>query len=406
MHLSRGETFAIGELWLPDQERGEDSRALGTTFAVTKSKIITAFHCIGNRRTESLLAERFVVVFGEQRNSATVVRHSVLADVALLELEDEIPSELVPVPLISGIARHTPFVIIGYQTLRQLGPDPIAASGEIVQLRGTIHNGTPVVQLFCKEGAAGRNLHGYSGAPTLVPTTSGDAAIGVIRCNPDDPERPGRPEGGTVFACPVTTILELWPELAPCLVDAVVPVAYEYAVSYCTDPNDVHIGTWIAQVLDDSGHEVFTRSWHLHPGDHYVEVLKHGFSIAKQVLVVVSARYLDDDNEIHLAERRIINENRTARRIPVTFERSVKIPDFLQDLTPLDLLVTKGDEQEVIAAIKNIPVLRRGRPLEDRPFPDAQFSTLSSRKNRLSGALDASKEDLQTGAADESERST
>jgi tetratricopeptide (TPR) repeat protein len=109
-----------------------------------------------------------------------------------------------------------------------------------------------------------------------------------------------------------------------------------YGVSYCTAPNDVAWGLWIAQALDNASLTVFTRQWYLRPGDDYAEVLSAGFASVRQIFIVVSSDYIKDKNSLHLIERAIVSEHPSARLIPVMIE-DTELPDYLRRVYPLRL---------------------------------------------------------------------
>jgi hypothetical protein len=182
----------------------------GTAFAVSAETALTAFHVVGDRTTGAVTHPRVMLVFREGKVPATVVAGETAGDVALLHLTGPMPPGCDPVALTDELARgewHTR----GF---------PVAGAGE-VSVDGTIVDpdaclpGTevPAVQLFCRQAAAEspQVLKGFSGAPVLVGEPP--RAVGVVRWNPTEPDKPRVAVGGSVYACPAAVAVARWPEL-------------------------------------------------------------------------------------------------------------------------------------------------------------------------------------------------
>jgi N-6 DNA Methylase len=197
--------LAIGRL-----AAAESDTELGTVFAVTDRLALTAFHCVGDRRSGSISRRRVRCKWGASVSYAAVQDGDHFNDVVLLRLERGLPSELAPVPLVREVDAHTPFVAPGAPAEIQ-GMPLYAASGEISWPYGHLDDESPVIQLHCPNSAAGLSLHGLSGAPVLVGNPL--RAVGVIRWNPPRADQPRLAAGATVVATPITEVLRQWPAL-------------------------------------------------------------------------------------------------------------------------------------------------------------------------------------------------
>jgi hypothetical protein len=312
---------------------------------------------------------------------ADVVKFDCHLDAAVLQFAAPVPEMIIPLPLAVHVARHARFAIMGWPSARPFDNDVSAISGRITGTDLTIFDGVPAIQLYCEQAAGGTLLEGFSGSPIIVGTTSGEAVIGIVRCSPESSGRGGRADGGTIYATPADAILRLWPELSSCQVSAVPVGPADYGVSYCTSPDDVEWGLWIAQVLDDSAMTVFTRKWYLRPGDDYVEVLRAGFAPVRQIFVVVSAAYGVDRDALHLVEQQVIFEHPYAKRVPVMIE-DAEVPEFLRKLHPLRLHGDLADETKCKdLLLETLQPL--GRPTSARPFPGSTTRAMQERANWL-----------------------
>jgi tetratricopeptide (TPR) repeat protein len=181
-----------------------DRIVLGTAFAVDRWTLVTAFHCIGDRRRGEVYHGQVIWEFDEERLAATYLAGNPAADCALLRLAFALPRAVEPLCLSVGPAG---------ESWRATGfPASLADIGE-VSISGTVTNphnrlfGAPAVQLFAEQSGAGLALGGFSGAPVFRPRDG--AVIGVIRYNPPRPDALELGVGGIVFACPSITVIEL-----------------------------------------------------------------------------------------------------------------------------------------------------------------------------------------------------
>ncbi|MGC4804963.1 trypsin-like peptidase domain-containing protein [Micromonospora sp. DT233] len=360
MHDSR---FAVGELRVFQ----EQERFSGTAFAVSTTQALTAFHCVGDRKTGDIIHERVAISFGGKEISARVVRYNATLDVALLDLLDPLPGNLRPVPLALTLARHDRFVAVGWPVSRPFPHDASSMSGSIVEIEATIFDGVSAIQLYSEQAGVGTQLDGYSGSPLLVSTGKGEAAGGLIRCCPTSDLDTGQADGGTVYATSISSVVNIWADLGACLLDAAIVTSADCAVSYATNSFDTDWGLWIAQSLANDERRVFIRDWYLRPGDFYLETLQAGFAKVHQVFVIISTASLRDDSDLYLAESRIVQRHEYARRIPVLLD-DVSIPAYLQTRHPLRLY-NLLDEEEACKAMILGALRPPGRPPADQPFP-------------------------------------
>jgi hypothetical protein len=379
-------SWAIAEIFSLEDE------ALGTAFAVSRDKGLAAFHCLGDRTSARLRDHRVRLVFDDGVViEAEVLKFDYQLDVALLQFDEQIPELYQPLRLVIHAARHARFVVVGWPLARPFSSDAFAVSGIITETRITIFDHIPAIQLYCEQAAVGMMLDGFSGSPILVETTRGEAVIGIVRCSPESRDRSGVADGGTVFATSSEAILRLWPELAACQVKAAPVGPADYGISYCTSPDDVSWGVWIAQVLDESSLAVFTRQWYLRPGDDYVEVLSAGFAPVRQIFVVVSEDYGLDRDALHLVEQKVISEHPYARRIPVMID-DAELPEYLQRIHPLKLHNDKADETKCKdLLLETLQPL--GRPESIRPFPGQSTRAMQERKNWRNGIQSAGRDE-------------
>lgn len=200
-------TIAVGRL--SDAVSGKE---LGTVFAATDRLALTAFHCVGDRRTGEITFRRVRCKWDQRVSDAVVRDGDQLNDVALVRFDEALPRELEPIPLVRDVAVHTPFVAPGTPAGVR-GVSPFAASGKIAWIGGHRDDGAPVIQLDCRQSAAGLSLQGFSGAPVLVGQPW--KAAGVLRWNLPRDDRPDLATGGAPFAAPSAEVLRRWPQLDP-----------------------------------------------------------------------------------------------------------------------------------------------------------------------------------------------
>lgn len=209
-------SLAIGRLCDKSGKLG-----LGTAFAVSQSHALTAFHCIGNYKTGSVLHQQVLLEFPVGRRvDAEYEAGDHEADYAMLSLKSPLPTGFAPVPLLPQTFPYEPFRCAGYPSSLQ-GPDITSIGGKVRTAESSIFGGVPAIQLFADEAAAGLSLQGLSGSPVLVRYP--EAAIGLIRWNPQRITAPELGVGGIVFCCPVRLIIDKRQELA----GSVAQVKYE-----------------------------------------------------------------------------------------------------------------------------------------------------------------------------------
>ncbi len=188
-------------------------RTGGTAFAISDRLALTAFHVVGDRATGTVKHPDLQLVFSGGSVAATVdARSDPVGDAALLHLDEALPSGAVPIVLTNEVRRGLWFSR-GFPV-----DDPTAAGltvdGNVVDPdQRQPQSGASVIALYCQQAAAGspQQLIGFSGAPVLIAEPA--SAIGLIRWNPTTPTQPGIAAGGTVYACPVGSIIARWPEL-------------------------------------------------------------------------------------------------------------------------------------------------------------------------------------------------
>jgi hypothetical protein len=184
-----------------------------TAFAVSDTRGLTAFHCVGNRATGQLLRPTVTVAFRSGPVSATVERWDARLDLALLRFDDPLPSDEHAVA-VSDEAGRVAFWSRGY---------PVASGGYEVSLSGRIIDTdarlpeaaqAPALQLHCDQSSAPAPLPlgGFSGAPILLDDPP--RAVGVIRWNPPNPDNPRLGLGAIVYGTPIAAVLELWGDAA------------------------------------------------------------------------------------------------------------------------------------------------------------------------------------------------
>lgn len=182
---------------------------LGTVFAVTDRFALTAFHCVGDRRSNKIAVRRLRCTWEEGWSDATVHGGDAFNDVALLRFRRRLPTGLQPVPVTTEAAVDTPFRAPGAPHDIP-GVSLFTASGRVTWSTQRHEEGAQVIQLACLE-ANQSSMHGLSGAPVLVGSPL--RAVGVIRWNEPRREAPELAAGSTLFAAPVSAVIAKWPEL-------------------------------------------------------------------------------------------------------------------------------------------------------------------------------------------------
>ncbi|MET7995080.1 N-6 DNA methylase [Amycolatopsis sp. NPDC005232] len=199
-------TFAIGRL---SNAKGE----LGTVFAASDRRALTAFHCVGDRASGKVTSRRVICTWEVGQSRAIVEEFDVINDVAVLLLDRTLPAGLDAIPLTREVNEHARFMAPGAPADIE-GVFTYAASGSItrVDARRT-EDGASVIQLSSVDSIAGLSLHGLSGAPVLVGHPQ--KAVGVVRWNPRRINEPTLAAGAAIFATPSAVILDRWPKLDP-----------------------------------------------------------------------------------------------------------------------------------------------------------------------------------------------
>ncbi|WP_308437276.1 N-6 DNA methylase [Streptomyces flavofungini] len=182
---------------------------LGTVFAVTDRFALTAFHCVGDRKTDRIAVRRLRCTWEEGWSEATVHDGDALNDVALLRLKRRLPTGLQPVPVTTEVAVDVPFRAPGAPHDTP-GVSLFTASGRVTWSTRRHEEGAQVIQIACLE-ADHLSMHGLSGAPVLVGSPM--RAVGVIRWNEPRREAPQLAAGSTLFAAPISAVLAKWPDL-------------------------------------------------------------------------------------------------------------------------------------------------------------------------------------------------
>lgn len=190
-----------------------DAPTGGTAFAISSRLALTAFHVLGDRVTGIVRDQDVRLSFGGWKVMAHVdPRTAHDADAALLHLESPLPAGIVPIVLTDQVPQGR-WLARGFP---RGDPSFTARSvdGTIVDANQRHpETGASVIALYCQQAAAGspQPLAGFSGAPVLAGQP--ERAIGLIRWNPTNPSQPGTAQGGTVYACPVRSVLAQWHEL-------------------------------------------------------------------------------------------------------------------------------------------------------------------------------------------------
>ncbi|MET8778587.1 trypsin-like peptidase domain-containing protein [Nocardia sp. NPDC050713] len=183
---------------------GPRERFLGTAFAVDHSTLVTAFHCVGDRRTGEIHFPQTVWNIGDTALTARFAAGDPAADCAVLRLDEARPDLIDPLPLATQVTarfwRATGFPA----SLSDLGR--VTVSGTITAVDGQLR-GVPAIQLYAEQAVGGLALGGFSGSPVFAGSAPG--VIGLIRYNPPNPDAPERGVGGIVFACPLAAIRAL-----------------------------------------------------------------------------------------------------------------------------------------------------------------------------------------------------
>jgi hypothetical protein len=207
------ESIRLSRLAITKISTTEGDSALGTAFAVSRSLAITAFHCVGNRETQERLSRvRLNWTGGTQKTHAKFVSGDCSLDYALLELEGAVSDEFTPLRWSESVTAAGPFRAFGFPVSLP-DVDMTCITGTVASSECTIFEGTPAIQLYCNESAAGLRLRGMSGAPVLVGNP--EEPVGLIRWNPPSEEDSNRGIAGMVYATPLLVIRQRHPVFFP-----------------------------------------------------------------------------------------------------------------------------------------------------------------------------------------------
>jgi hypothetical protein len=183
----------------------------GTAFLATANLALTALHVVADRHQEppAFFKETIILRFPGYVTTATVVdgRWDREADWALLRCAQ--PSPNPPLPLARPAEEKVEWTGFGFP---EANPDDgMTPSGQVENLDGSVR-GVRALELYSRQAAAGNGMPvaGLSGAPVVVQ----GAAVGLLRWALLDNKE--RSIGGTLFACPMDTILDRCCDLLPC----------------------------------------------------------------------------------------------------------------------------------------------------------------------------------------------
>ncbi|MGC5661672.1 TIR domain-containing protein [Micromonospora sp. WMMD723] len=350
---------AIGGICL-DADNPDVDKLVGSTFAISDSIALTAFHCIGDRDSGTVKNQRVGIWFHDRFLYANVVDRLPGIDVAVLEIEEDLPDTLTPVSVASATPVPSKFTTIGWPASRPFSSHYLAISGEIVNAACKIFDDAPALQLYCVQ-AQTLSLHGYSGAPVLV---GGNelAATGLIRWNPQQPEAPDLAIGGTVYATPISAILKESGYLQS--IGELVIVAKEPEHGYCISHSnaDLEIARWIGDVLRQEGLGVRVRGEYVRPGMNYIPLLREAHEKYSDMIVLLSTSTFKCDSPSHKTELELISSGEIPGDvIPVRIDTS-RIPDFIYHIEPVDLRGHSSEDEIKEALLEGLAARRHLKP--------------------------------------------
>jgi tetratricopeptide (TPR) repeat protein len=211
--------MAIAKIFATD--RGGERNVLGTAFAISSELGLTAYHCIGDRVGAQVKERRVRLSFvnGESLD-AEYADGDPEADFALLRFLSPLPETSTRIPIALDAFANARFRCPGYPA-GVPRPSIVTITGSVSEPDAGLESAR-VLQLFADQSAAGLSLHGMSGAPILVGMP--EAAIGLVRWNPQRQDDRALAVGGMVYACPIKTIVERCPELGPTVVEVSPPL--------------------------------------------------------------------------------------------------------------------------------------------------------------------------------------
>ena len=120
---------------LLERDKGT-AKYIGSGLLLPPSRVLTAFHCIGNRATASVTAEHVYVVRGETQLRAIPDEHLLdpVLDVAVLNLDLPMHSSGSKVPMMASSNNGDWFVAHGFPLSRPFPRTALSVSGQIVNI--------------------------------------------------------------------------------------------------------------------------------------------------------------------------------------------------------------------------------------------------------------------------------
>jgi tetratricopeptide (TPR) repeat protein len=204
-------TSYIEDVLTPACPRVEVGITVGTGFLIDSGLVATAAHVVDKIRPGEDVICCFPQKTDERRVKATVAQCD-SGDHALLKLHERITDRSSvalasdsEVQSFASYAALCEFLAYGY---------PVAAKGAGILVRGEVYlwravdsNRKPALQLHCESVAAGMAtpVHGFSGSPVLVE----QKVVGHLWRIIEDPQTPGRPAYGLVYASPAAGLLAM-----------------------------------------------------------------------------------------------------------------------------------------------------------------------------------------------------
>ncbi|MDB5073244.1 MAG: Regulatory protein afsR [Candidatus Eremiobacteraeota bacterium] len=297
---------AVARLKTPDSGDTKPE-LLGTAFAVGPDTALTAFHCVGDMRTQTLRHTNVVLHFISDRPPvrAQVVSFSADADFAVLRLEHPLAGDLQCLRLVRGVRRFDKFWSWGFPaqaTLLQLSQ----VSGDVEDPAALLQNGAKAVSLFCRE-AVSLDLRGLSGGPVLIVHQDHEAVFGIVR-QTQQIDRDNPLAVGNIFvACPVKSVIDAYPaldEFACCPVSQndvrkVVSLAVKVAVpSAPPSVSPLDSSPWVSMTAREP------EGVALEAVGLYEKPLRHGDTILVRVAQQLQTRWKDPKTEAIIAWQR------------------------------------------------------------------------------------------------------
>jgi WD40 repeat protein len=189
----------------------DDTKRLGTAFAISRTRALTAYHCVRGR-------DKVLLRFIDQAIPGRVVHDGAgednANDLALLELAEPLGDELPNLTLSAAATADARVVAIGF-------PYEVAAPRFTVggRIRNP-HAEHPVrqhatrpdryIQWLCEEAISRLQLRGLSGGPLIMDAGTAPRAVGVVIFNETADD--GAAKGAAVWAAAAETVARVWPK--------------------------------------------------------------------------------------------------------------------------------------------------------------------------------------------------